>query len=634
MIFNYDVVVVGAGHAGCEAAAAAANLGAQTCLITMDMNKIAQMSCNPAIGGIAKGQIVREIDALGGFTGIVTDRCSLQFRMLNLSKGPAVWSPRSQCDRAKFIWTWREILENTPNLQIWQDQVKELVVENQIVQGVKTYYGAEFRAKCVIITAGTFLNGLMHIGRVMIPGGRCAELPSLELTESITKHGIRAGRMKTGTPVRIDKRSVDFSQMEMQDGDHDFHKFSYLPTEHTAVQERNALPCWICYTNTEVHEVLRSGLADSPLYNGQIQSIGPRYCPSIETKLHTFPDRDEHMLFLEPEGETTNEMYLNGFSSSLPMDIQINALRKIPAFKHLEVYRPGYAIEYDFFDPTQLTHALESKVVKNLFFAGQVNGTTGYEEAAGQGVIAGINAAINCNNALNGGEPFTLGRNESYIGVLIDDLVTKGVDEPYRMFTSRAEYRILLRQDDADMRLTERSYKLGLATEERYQLMQTKKEKINAIIEFASNFSLKPSLINPSLETLGTTPLRQGCKLEELLGRPQININNIAPHIEPFRKELERILGDEIRREEIIEAAEIQIKYKGYIYREQQMADKMIRLENIKIAGKFDYPNMTQISIEARQKLQAIQPVTLAQASRIPGVSPSDINIMLVLMGR
>ena len=634
MIFNYDVVVVGAGHAGCEAAAAAANLGAQTCLITMDMNKIAQMSCNPAIGGIAKGQIVREIDALGGFTGIVTDRCSLQFRMLNLSKGPAVWSPRSQCDRAKFIWTWREILENTPNLQIWQDQVKELVVENQVVQGVKTYYGAEFRAKCVIITAGTFLNGLMHIGRVMIPGGRCAELPSLELTESITKHGIRAGRMKTGTPVRIDKRSVDFSQMEMQDGDHDFHKFSYLPTEHTAVQERNALPCWICYTNTEVHEVLRSGLADSPLYKGQIQSIGPRYCPSIETKLHTFPDRDEHMLFLEPEGETTNEMYLNGFSSSLPMDIQINALRKIPAFKHLEVYRPGYAIEYDFFDPTQLTHSLESKVVKNLFFAGQVNGTTGYEEAAGQGVIAGINAAINCNNTLNGGEPFTLGRNEAYIGVLIDDLVTKGVDEPYRMFTSRAEYRILLRQDDADMRLTERSYKLGLATEERYQLMQTKKEKINAIIEFASNFSLKPSLINPSLETLGTTPLRQGCKLEELLGRPQININNIAPHIEPFRKELERILGDEIRREEIIEAAEIQIKYKGYIYREQQMADKMIRLENIKIAGKFDYPNMTQISIEARQKLQAIQPVTLAQASRIPGVSPSDINIMLVLMGR
>ena len=630
MIFNYDVVVVGAGHAGCEAAAAAANLGARTCLITMDMNKIAQMSCNPAIGGIAKGQIVREIDALGGYTGIVTDRCSLQFRMLNLSKGPAVWSPRSQCDRAKFIWTWREILENIPNLQLWQDQVKELIVENQTVQGVKTYYGAEFRAKCVIITAGTFLNGLMHIGRVKIQGGRCAEAPALELTESITKHGIRAGRMKTGTPVRIDKRSVDFSLMEMQDGDHDFHKFSYLPTEHTSVSERNNLPCWICYTNTEVHEVLRSGLPDSPLYNGQIQSIGPRYCPSIETKLHTFPDRDEHMLFLEPEGETTNEMYLNGFSSSLPLDIQLTALRKIPAFKHLEVYRPGYAIEYDFFDPTQLTHSLESKVVKNLFFAGQVNGTTGYEEAAGQGVIAGINAAINCK----GGEPFTLGRNEAYIGVLIDDLVTKGVDEPYRMFTSRAEYRILLRQDDADMLLTERSYKLGLATEERYQLMLSKKEKIDAITTFVAKFSLKPSLINPSLEALGTTPLRQGCKLEELLGRPQININNIAPHIDTFRKELERILGDDPRREEIIEAAEIQIKYKGYIYREQQMADKMIRLENIKIAGKFDYPNMTQISIEARQKLQAIQPVTLAQASRIPGVSPSDINIMLVLMGR
>ena len=630
MIFNYDVVVVGAGHAGCEAAAAAANLGARTCLITMDMNKIAQMSCNPAIGGIAKGQIVREIDALGGYTGIVTDRCSLQFRMLNLSKGPAVWSPRSQCDRNKFIWAWREVLENTPNLQLWQDQARELIVENQTVQGVKTYYGAEFRAKCVIITAGTFLNGLMHIGRVKIPGGRCAEAASLELTESITKHGIRSARMKTGTPVRIDKRSVDFSQMERQDGDHDFHKFSYLPTERTAVKERNALPCWICYTNTEVHEVLRSGLPDSPLYNGQIQSIGPRYCPSIETKLHTFPDRDEHMLFLEPEGETTNEMYLNGFSSSLPLDIQLTALRKIPAFKNLQIYRPGYAIEYDFFDPTQLTHSLESKVVKNLFFAGQVNGTTGYEEAAGQGIIAGINAAINCK----GGDPFTLGRNEAYIGVLIDDLVTKGVDEPYRMFTSRAEYRILLRQDDADMRLTGRSHQLGLASEERYQLMLSKKEKIEAIVRFIEGFSLKPSLINPALESLGTTPLRQGCKLEELLNRPQIHIGNIAPHIEPFRKELERILADDPRQEEIVEAAEIQVKYKGYIYREQQMAEKMIRLENIKIAGKFDYPNMTQISIEARQKLQAIQPVTLAQASRIPGVSPSDINIMLVLMGR
>ena len=634
MIFNYDVVVVGAGHAGCEAAAAAANLGAKTCLITMDMNKIAQMSCNPAIGGIAKGQIVREIDALGGYTGIVTDRCSLQFRMLNLSKGPAVWSPRSQCDRAKFIWTWREILENTPNLQIWQDQVKELLVENQSVVGVCTYYGATFRAKCVIITAGTFLNGLMHIGRVKIPGGRCAEAASLELTESITQHGIRSDRMKTGTPVRIDKRSVDFSLMEMQDGDHDFHKFSYLPTEHTAVSERNNLPCWICYTNTEVHDVLRSGLPDSPLYNGQIKSIGPRYCPSIETKLHTFPDKDEHMLFLEPEGEHTNEMYLNGFSSSLPMDIQLTALRKIPAFKNLEIYRPGYAIEYDFFDPTQLKHSLESKVIENLFFAGQVNGTTGYEEAAGQGVIAGINAAIKCNANLNGGEPFILGRNEAYIGVLIDDLVTKGVDEPYRMFTSRAEYRILLRQDDADMRLTERSYRLGLASEERYRLMTEKKEKCNALIDFIFNFSLKPSFINPALETLGTTPLHQGCKLEELLGRPQININNIAPHIAPLKKELKRLLDEDPRKEEIIEATEIQIKYKGYIYREQQQAEKMLRLENIKILGKFDYLNMTQISIEARQKLQAIQPVTLAQASRIPGVSPSDISIMLVLMGR
>ena len=634
MIFNYDVVVVGAGHAGCEAAAAAAKLGAKTCLITMDMNKIAQMSCNPAIGGIAKGQIVREIDALGGMTGIITDRCSLQFRMLNLSKGPAVWSPRAQCDRAKFIWAWREVLENTPNLNIWQDQVRELLVDNHTVIGIKTYYEAEFHAQCVIITAGTFLNGLMHIGRVKIPGGRCAEAASLELTESITKHGIRAGRMKTGTPVRIDKRSVDFSLMEKQDGDHDFHQFSYLPTEHLVVSAKNNLPCWICYTNTAVHETLRSGFADSPLYNGQIQSIGPRYCPSIETKLHTFPDKDEHMLFLEPEGETTNEMYLNGFSSSLPLDIQLQALRQIPAFHHLEIYRPGYAIEYDFFDPTQLTHSLESKVIKNLFFAGQVNGTTGYEEAAGQGIIAGINAAINCNPTLHQGEPFTLQRNEAYIGVLIDDLVTKGVDEPYRMFTSRAEYRILLRQDDADMRLTERAYHLGLATEERYHLMQTKREKRDAIIHFISNFSLKPALINPALETLGTTPLRYGCKLEELLGRPQINLTNITPHIEPLRKEIDRILADDTRKEEIIEAAEIQIKYKGYIAREQQMAEKMVRLENIKIKGKFDYPNMTQISIEARQKLQAIQPVTLAQASRIPGVSPSDINIMLVLMGR
>ena len=634
MVFNYDVIVVGAGHAGCEAAAAAANLGAKTCLITMVMNKIAQMSCNPAIGGIAKGQIVREIDALGGYTGIVTDRCSLQFRMLNMSKGPAVWSPRAQCDRAKFIWTWREILENTPNLNIWQDQVRGLIVENGEATGVTTYYGAEFKAKCVIITAGTFLNGLMHIGRVKIPGGRCAEAAALELTESITAHGVESGRMKTGTPVRIDKRSVDFSLMERQDGDHDFHKFSYMPIEHTAVSQRNNLPCWITYTNKDVHTTLKSGLADSPLYNGQIQSIGPRYCPSIETKLHTFPDKDEHMLFLEPEGETTNEMYLNGFSSSLPLDIQLSALRQIPAFRNLQIYRPGYAIEYDFFDPTLLTHSLESKVVKNLFFAGQVNGTTGYEEAAGQGIVAGINAAINASAGDTQPSRFTLGRNEAYIGVLIDDLVTKGVDEPYRMFTSRAEYRILLRQDDADMRLTERSFNIGLATADRYQLMKDKKSKVEELIDFISDFSLKPTLINPALESLGTTPLKHGCKLQELLGRPQVSISNIMPHIEPFRKRAEEIIGTDTRRDEIIEAAEIQVKYKGYIVREQQMADKMLRLESIKIKGKFDYPNMTQISIEARQKLNAIQPETLAQASRIPGVSPSDINTMLVLMGR
>ena len=634
MTFYYDVIVVGAGHAGCEAAAAAANMGAKTCLITMDMNKIAQMSCNPAIGGIAKGQIVREIDALGGYTGIVTDSCSIQFRMLNMSKGPAVWSPRAQCDRAKFIWAWREILENVDNLNIWQDQVREIIVEDGQVTGVKTYYDAVFRGKCVIITAGTFLNGLMHIGRTKIQGGRCSEAASLELTESITKHGIRSARMKTGTPVRIDKRSVDFSLMELQDGDHDFHKFSFMPTEHSAVSKRNSLPCWICYTNKEVHETLRMGFADSPLYNGQIQSIGPRYCPSIETKLHTFPEKDEHMLFLEPEGETTNEMYLNGFSSSLPLDIQLAALKKIPAFRNLDIYRPGYAIEYDFFDPTQLKHTLESKVVNNLFFAGQVNGTTGYEEAAGQGVIAGINAAINAACEDSDRKPFTLGRNEAYIGVLIDDLVTKGVDEPYRMFTSRAEYRILLRQDDADIRLTERSHEIGLASSERYNMMKSKKEKINAIVKFASEFSLKPALINPAIESLGTTPLRHGCKLEELLGRPQISISNISPHIAPLSKQLDSIIGDDNRREEIIEAAEILIKYKGYIVREKQMADKMIRLENIKIQGKFDYPNMTQISIEARQKLEAIQPDTLAQASRIPGVSPSDINTMLVLLGR
>ena len=623
MIFKYDVIVIGAGHAGCEAAAASANLGAKTCLITMDMNKIAQMSCNPAVGGIAKGQIVREIDALGGYMGIVTDRCSIQFRMLNRSKGPAVWSPRAQCDRAKFIWTWREILENIPNLNIWQDQVKELIVENGEVAGVRTYLDAEFRAKAVILTAGTFLNGLMHIGRTKLEGGRISEPASHLLTESIASNGINFGRMKTGTPVRIDRRSVDFSEMTIQDGEVDFHSFSYLPQTRKLQQ----LPCWTCYTNKKVHEILESGFADSPLYNGQIQSIGPRYCPSIETKLHTFPGKDQHQLFLEPEGETTNEMYLNGFSSSLPMDIQIRALKEIPCFRNLVVYRPGYAIEYDYFDPTQLKHNLESKVVKNLFFAGQVNGTTGYEEAAGQGLIAGINAAINCF----GGEPFVLNRNEAYIGVLIDDLVTKGVDEPYRMFTSRAEYRILLRQDDADMRLTEKSYNLGLATAERYNWMAEKREKIQKLLDFTDRFSIKPALINDSLERLGTAPLRQGCKLSELIGRPQITVSNISECVLPFKNELNKI---EYCKEEIIEALEILIKYKGYIEREQMVADKMLRLENIKIQGVFDYDKLTQITIEARQKLKKINPTTLAQASRIPGVSPSDINVMLILLGR
>lgn len=623
MEFKYDVIVVGAGHAGCEAAAAAANLGAKTCLITMDMNKIAQMSCNPAVGGIAKGQIVREIDALGGFMGKVTDETAIQFRMLNRSKGPAVWSPRAQCDRGKYIWAWREILENTPNLNIWQDQVRELLVENGEVIGVQTYYECTFRTKAVIITAGTFLNGLMHIGRVQLPGGRVAEPPSYHLSESIASNGIRVNRMKTGTPVRIDARSVDFSLMEKQDGDNDFHKFSFMGE----ARKLKPLPCWICYTNEEVHDVLRSGFADSPLYNGQIKSIGPRYCPSIETKLHTFPDKDRHQLFLEPEGETTNEMYLNGFSSSLPLDIQLEALKKIPAFKNIAIYRPGYAIEYDFFDPTQLRHTLESKVVSGLFLAGQVNGTTGYEEAGGQGIIAGINAALKCS----GGQPFVLQRDEAYIGVLIDDLVTKGVDEPYRMFTSRAEYRILLRQDDADMRLTEKSYELGLATRERYDYLLKKKEAVQKIIHFCEDFSIKPDLINGALEALGTAPLHQGCKLIDLIGRPQITIQNIAPHIESLQNVLNEITD---RKDEVIEAAEIQLKYKGYIMRERQIAEKMKRLENIKIRGVFDYASIHSLSTEARQKLTKIDPENLAQAGRIPGVSPSDINVLLVLMGR
>lgn len=628
MNFKYDVIVIGAGHAGCEAAVAAAKLGSKTCIITMDMNKIAQMSCNPAVGGIAKGQIVREIDALGGQMGLVTDETAIQFRILNRSKGPAMWSPRAQCDRAKFINAWRDRLENTPNLHIWQDTVRELLVKNGEVIGLVTLWGVTFHAKCIVLTAGTFLNGLMHVGSHQLPGGRMADPASYHLTESIARHGIVHDRMKTGTPVRIDARSVHFEFMETQNGESDFHKFSFMDT---SVRHLKQLQCWTCYTNAESHRILREGLADSPLFNGQIQSIGPRYCPSIETKIVTFPDKEQHQLFLEPEGETTQELYLNGFSSSLPMDIQIAALKKIPAFKDVVIYRPGYAIEYDFFDPTQLKHSLESKIIRNLFFAGQVNGTTGYEEAGGQGIIAGINAHINCH----GGKPFTLGRDEAYIGVLIDDLVTKGVDEPYRMFTSRAEYRILLRMDDADMRLTERSYHLGLAKEDRYQLLKTKREAVEHIVSFAQNYSMKPALINDALEKMGTTPLRQGCKLIEILNRPQVTIHNISPYIPAFRKVLEKTTEtDPNRKEEILEAAEILIKYQGYIDRERMIAQKLSRLESIKIKGKFDYSSIQSLSTEARQKLTKIDPETIAQASRIPGVSPSDINVLLVLSGR
>ena len=631
MKLNYDVLVIGGGHAGCEAACASANMGARTCLVTMDMNKIAQMSCNPAIGGIAKGQIVREIDALGGKMGLVTDATSIQFRMLNVGKGPAMWSPRAQCDRGKFIWEWRRMLDQTPNLDIWQDQADELLVENGEAVGVRTIWGAELYAKCVIITAGTFLNGLMHIGRKMVAGGRIAEPAVAHFTESITRHGVVSARMKTGTPVRIDKRSVHFEDLEEQPGESRPYQFSYMNKKCALKQ----LPCWTVNTNPEVHEMLRSGLEDSPLYNGQIQSIGPRYCPSIETKLVTFPEREKHPLFLEPEGEDTNEMYLNGFSSSLPMDVQIEALKKMPAFRDVKVYRPGYAIEYDFFDPTQLNHSLESKIISNLFMAGQVNGTTGYEEAGGQGTMAGINAALKAGFAgSSNGEiynPFVLHRDEAYIGVLIDDLVTKGVDEPYRMFTSRAEYRILLRQDDADARLTEKAYELGLAKRERYDWWLQKKNSIEEIEHFCQEFAIKPRLINSGLEALGTTPLQFGCKLAELVNRPQLNLENLSEIIPQLKEVLNRPIN---RQAEIREAAEVRMKYKGYIERERMVADKMHRLENIKIRGHFNYEELQGLSTEARQKLAKIQPETLAQASRIPGVSPSDINVMLVLMGR
>lgn len=624
MDFNYDVIVVGAGHAGCEAATAAANLGSKTVLITMDMNKIAQMSCNPAIGGIAKGQIVREIDAMGGNCGIVTDKTAIQFRMLNRSKGPAMWSPRAQSDRMKFSLEWRHTIENTPNLDMWQDVVSEMIVKDGAIAGVKTKLGVEFHAKAVVITSGTFLNGLIHVGRVQMSGGRCAEPAADRLTEQLVEIGFTAGRMKTGTPVRIDGRTVNFDELIEQKGEDDFHKFSYLDFKPRQLKQ---LSCWMAYTNEEVHDILKSGFADSPLFNGQIKSIGPRYCPSIETKLVTFADKEKHHLFLEPEGETTQEFYLNGFSSSLPLDVQYRALRKIKGFENVKIYRPGYAIEYDYFDPTQLNHTLETKLVKNLFFAGQVNGTTGYEEAAGQGLIAGINAHLKCH----GNQEFTMARDESYIGVLIDDLVTKGVDEPYRMFTSRAEYRIILRQDDCDVRLTPRAYELGLASAERHRLLEQKLQNRDMIVDFIRNHSVKPAEINDLLSAKETSEIRQTVKLQDILLRPQINIYDLIEKVPELKAVCDKI---DIVKEETIEAAEIMMKYEGYIEREKGIADKIKRLENIKIKGILKYDEIKALSTESRQKLMKIDPETIGQASRIPGISPSDISILLVLMGR
>ena len=623
MCLDYDIIVIGAGHAGCEAAHAAATRGAQVCLITMDTEKIAQMSCNPAIGGIAKGQIVREIDALGGMTAQITDHTAIQFRMLNMSKGPAMWSPRAQCDRFKYSTLWRKTLENTPNLTLWQDQADSLLVENNTVVGVHTLWNHVFKAKCVVLTAGTFLNGLMHIGHNKVPGGRISEPACHKLSDSIAQHGVTIGRMKTGTPLRINANTVDFSKLTRQNGDTDFHRFSFI----TEQRELPQIPCWICNTNEQTHQIMREALADSPLYNGQIQSIGPRYCPSIETKLHTFPDKDHHPLFLEPEGLDTNQMYLNGFSSSLPTEIQLKALQTIPGFENAQIYRSGYAIEYDFFDPTELYHSLESKKIANLYFAGQVNGTTGYEEAAGQGLVAGINASLKCE----GKEPLIMRRDESYIGVLIDDLVTKGVDEPYRMFTSRAEFRILLRQDNADARLTPTGYRLGLIDENRHNAFQQKQKCISDIIDFCQLRNTKPSEINEALSLAGSTPLEHSAKLSTLISRPNVTLSLLASTLPDLQKVCARCND---KTDEIIEAAEIAIKYDGYIRREQEEAKKLHRLESIRIRGVFDYSQIKQISTEGRQKLEKVDPETLGQASRIPGVSPSDINVLLVMMHR